>query len=88
MKLLRRWRRMITNNRGYSQKKLGLIELGTNDIILAQHKLLSLQVEELTKQMSIFPQQLKELQELPNLQKQVALCELCNGDHPTNIVHR
>ncbi|XP_058722371.1 uncharacterized protein LOC131594295 [Vicia villosa] len=72
----------VQHNRGVVQKKPGLIELGTNDAILAQNKLLSQQVEELTKQMASLPQQLKEMQD-PNKKKQVALCELCSGDHPT-----
>src|SRR4051812_29164474 len=72
----------VQHNRGVVPKKPGLIELGTNDAILAQNKLLSQQVEELTKQMARLPQQLKELND-PNKNKQVASCELCSGDHPT-----
>lgn len=49
------------NNRGPTQKKAGIIELGTNNAILTQNKFLSQQVEELTKQMSKLPQQLKEM---------------------------
>lgn len=44
------------HNRGPTQKKVGIIELGTNDAILAQNKLLSQKVEELTKKMSKHPQ--------------------------------
>ncbi|XP_058733363.1 uncharacterized protein LOC131604972 [Vicia villosa] len=73
----------VQQNRGVSQRKPNIIELGTNDAILAQNKLLFQQVEELTKKMARLPQQLKELQELPNKNKQVAQCELCSGEHPT-----
>lgn len=57
------------------------MELGTNDAILAQNKLLSQQVELLT-------QQIKEMREIPNKQQQIASCELCKGDHPTGYVLR
>ncbi|XP_058725541.1 uncharacterized protein LOC131596820 [Vicia villosa] len=70
----------VQHNRGVVQKKPRLIELGTNDVILAKNKLLSQQVEELTKQMARLPQQLKEMQDR-NKNNQVALCELCSGDH-------
>lgn len=49
-----------------------------------QKKLLSQQVEELTKKMSKLPQQLKEMHEVPNKHQHVLYCELCNGDHPTS----
>ena len=58
-------------------KKPGVLELGTNDAILAQNKLISQQVELLT-------QQIKELRE-PSKAKQIACCELCKGDHDTGF---
>lgn len=39
----------VQHNRGLSQKNAGIIELGTNDGILAHNKLLTQIVEELTK---------------------------------------
>lgn len=39
----------VQYNRGPSQKKAGILELGTSDAILAQNKLLTQTVEELTK---------------------------------------
>jgi hypothetical protein len=51
--------------------------------MLAQNKLLAQAVEELTKQLSKLPQQLKEILEVPSKPKRVAYCELCSGDHPT-----
>ena len=50
------------HNRNVSQKKPGMLELGTSDAILAQNKLLSQQVELLTQQMSKLPQKFKEMQ--------------------------
>lgn len=51
----------VQHNRGNSQRKPGIIELGTNYAILAQNKLLSQQVGELTKQMSRLTPQIKYL---------------------------
>lgn len=56
----------VQHNRGPLQKKAGIMELGTNDAILAQNNFLSQQVKELTNQMSKFSQQLKEMHEVPN----------------------
>ncbi|GAU48428.1 hypothetical protein TSUD_405580 [Trifolium subterraneum] len=60
-----------------SQRKLGVIELGTSDAMLAHNKLFTQTVEELTKQLS----KLTALQEGSEKTKQVAYCELCTGDH-------
>ncbi|XP_058761738.1 uncharacterized protein LOC131635147 [Vicia villosa] len=65
-----------------SQRKSGVLELNTNDAILAQNKLLSQQVELLTHQMTKLPQQMKEIQG-SQTRHHVAACELCNGDHST-----
>jgi hypothetical protein len=66
-------------NRNLSQRKPGVIELGTSDAMLAQNKFLTNTVEELSKQMS----KLISLQEGSGKTKQVASCELCTGNHPT-----
>ncbi|XP_058784897.1 uncharacterized protein LOC131659769 [Vicia villosa] len=72
------------HDRSPSQRKPGVLELNTNDAILAQNKILSQQVELLTKQMSKLPQQMKEIHEM-QMTSQVASCELCKGDHPTGF---
>lgn len=51
----------VQSNRGSSQIKIGIIELGTNDAILAQNNLLTQIMEEFTKKLSKIPQQLKEM---------------------------
>jgi hypothetical protein len=67
-------------NRNSAQKKQsGMIELGTSDAMLAQNKLLTNTVEELSKKMS----KLISIQEDQSKPKQVAACQLYNGDHPT-----
>ncbi|XP_058763941.1 uncharacterized protein LOC131637360 [Vicia villosa] len=82
--------RMALNNlqtqhdRSPSQRKSGVLELKTNDAILAQNKIHSQQVELLTKQMSKLPQQMKEIHGM-QMTSQVASCELCKGDHPTGF---
>ncbi|XP_058742365.1 uncharacterized protein LOC131614837 [Vicia villosa] len=75
----------VQHNRGTVQKKPGVLELGTNDAILAQNKLLTQTVEELTKQLSKLPQQLKDMHGSSSTSQQVAFCELCTGDHPTGF---
>ncbi|XP_058733223.1 uncharacterized protein LOC131604824 [Vicia villosa] len=72
------------HDRSPSQRKPGVLELNTNDAILAQNKILSQQVELLTKQMSKLPQQMKEIQGM-QMTSHVASCELCQGDHPTGF---
>ena len=76
--------RQSQHDRSPSQRKPGVLELNTNDAILAQNKLLSQQVELLTQQMAKLPQQMKEIQG-SQVRHQVACCELCQGDHPTGF---
>lgn len=75
----------VQYNRGSSQRKAGIIELGTNDAILDQNKLLTQTVEELTKKLSKLMQQLKEMQKVPSKPSKVTYYELCIGDHPTGF---
>lgn len=49
-----------------TQRKPGIFELDTNDAILAQNKLLTQTVKELTKQLSKLLEQLKQMQETPS----------------------
>ncbi|XP_045810252.1 uncharacterized protein LOC123904661 [Trifolium pratense] len=67
------------SERSKTQRKPGILELDTSDAMLAQNKLLTNTVEELSKQMS----KIITLQEGAGKAKQVASCELCTGDHPT-----
>ncbi|CAJ2645262.1 unnamed protein product [Trifolium pratense] len=67
------------SERSKTQKKPGILELDPSDAVLAQNKLLTNTVEELSKQMS----KLMTLQEGSGKAKQVASCELCTEDHPT-----
>ncbi|GAU46944.1 hypothetical protein TSUD_180480 [Trifolium subterraneum] len=66
-------------NRNPSQRKPGILELDSSDAVLAQNKLLTNTVDQLSKQMS----RMISLQEESSKAKQVAYCELCTGDHPT-----
>ena len=77
----------VQYNRGTAQKKPGMLELGMNNAILAQNKLLTQTVEELTKQLSRLPQPLKEMHGSVGAPQQIAFCELCPGDHRTGFCH-
>ncbi|XP_020203779.1 uncharacterized protein LOC109789275 [Cajanus cajan] len=59
-----------------SRQKRGILELGSQDALLAQNKLLSQQIEALTKQVARIPQQLQ------STQHQVLSCDLCGLNHP------
>ncbi|KAF1883454.1 hypothetical protein Lal_00003403 [Lupinus albus] len=65
-----------------SVHKRGMLDLNTSDAILAQNKILTQQIEALTKQMLKLPQQLHAVQSTP-VQQQVLICEFCGGEHAT-----
>lgn len=52
-------------NINHSPRKTFIIKLNTNDATLAQNKLLTQIVDELTKKLSKLPQQLKGMKEVP-----------------------
>ena len=62
-------------------QKRGMLELGSQDALLAQNKIITQQIEALTQQMAKLPQQLQSLQ-VPSQQVQHVLrCDLCGGEH-------
>lgn len=63
------------------QPKKGVLELNTTDAILAQNKILTQQIETLTKQMSNLPKQLHVVQSSQG-QNQAMKCDFCGGNHP------
>ncbi|XP_020233010.1 uncharacterized protein LOC109813258 [Cajanus cajan] len=65
-----------------SSHKRGVLELSTQDAVLAQNKLLSQQIEALNQQMAKLPQQLQAMQANAPPMQQVLLCDFCGGDHP------
>ncbi|XP_052730484.1 uncharacterized protein LOC108341253 [Vigna angularis] len=67
------------HNRQTVQRK-GILDLSTTDAILAQNKILTQQMEALTKQMANLPEQLKAVQSSPS--QQPMRCNFCGGDHP------
>ncbi|XP_019416042.1 PREDICTED: uncharacterized protein LOC109327378 [Lupinus angustifolius] len=71
--------RQAQHNRRTVQKR-GVLDLSTSDAILAQNKILTQQIEALTKQMTKLPQQLNVVQ-TPPVHQQVLCCEYCGGDH-------
>jgi len=64
----------------YTVQKKGVLDLSTSDVILAQNKILTQQIEALTKQMSKLPQQLHAVN-CPSIQNQALKCDFCGGDH-------
>ncbi|XP_047166272.1 uncharacterized protein LOC124835393 [Vigna umbellata] len=66
-------------NRQTVQRK-GILDLSTTDAILAQNKILTQQMEALTKQMANLLEQLKAVQSSPS--QQPMRCNFCGGDHP------
>lgn len=75
--------RQANHNRSNPQKTTGIIELGSNDAILAQNKILTQQLEEMKNQMKEMPKQIKEQLQKDQRHQQVNFCELCSNDHPT-----
>ncbi|XP_027936376.1 uncharacterized protein LOC114191404 [Vigna unguiculata] len=64
--------------RAHSQKK-GILELQSQDALLAQNKIMTQQLETLMKKLSQLPQELQNAS-VAQLQ-QVQSCELCGGNH-------
>jgi hypothetical protein len=75
--------RSANHNRSVSQRKTGVLELGSNDANLAQNKILTQQLEEMKIQMKEMPKLIKEQLQKESRHQQVNFCELCTGDHPT-----
>ncbi|KAF1868250.1 hypothetical protein Lal_00018770 [Lupinus albus] len=65
-----------------SVQQRGMLDLNTSDVILAQNKIMTQQIEALTKQMSKLPQQLHVVQSAPS-QQQVLRCDFCGDEHVT-----
>ena len=61
-------------------QKKGVLDLSTLDAIIAQNKILTQQIEALTKQMSKLPQQLHAVNS-PSIQNQALNCDFCEGDN-------
>ncbi|XP_057444964.1 uncharacterized protein LOC130737224 [Lotus japonicus] len=61
----------------------GMIELGTNDVVLAQNKQLQQQLDEVKHKLADLPKQLKEMRDSSS-RKQVYRCDVCAGDHHTS----
>jgi len=67
------------HNRQTVQRKR-VLDLSTTDAILAQNKILTQQIEALTKQMSKLPEQLQVVQ--TSTSQQPMRCDFCGGDQP------
>ena len=71
----------ILRDRAHIPTKKSLLELTSQDALLPQNKLLSKQLEALTKTLSKLPTQIHSAQSLPSTILQVAGCAICGGVH-------
>jgi len=71
----------ILIDRAHIPTKRSLLELTSQDALLAQNKLLSKQLEALTETLSKLPTQIHFVQSLPSTVLQVARCAICGGAH-------
>jgi len=78
--------RKTSHNRSPSQRKAGILGLESSDVLLAQNKLLTQQIEALQKGIKDMPNQILEQFHKDGGTSQVNACELCFGDHPMDVV--
>ena len=71
----------ILRDRAHVPTNKSLLELTSQDALLAQNKLLSKQLEALTKTLCKLPTQIHSTQSLPSTVLQVAGCAMCGGAH-------
>ena len=73
--------RAILRDRAYIPSKRSLLELSSQDALLAQNKMLSKQLEALIETLSKLPTQLHFGQPSPSSILQVVGCVICGGAH-------
>jgi len=76
---------IILHDRVYIPTNKSLLELPSQDALLAQNMLLSKQLEALTQTLSKLPTQLHASQPLPLSVLQVTGCTLCGGAHGSGL---
>jgi len=64
-----------------NHKKRGVLELNTANALLAQNKILTQQLEQMTAHMTLLPQKFHAVQSLQS-QNVPLRCDFCGGDHP------
>ncbi|XP_028223883.1 uncharacterized protein LOC114405639 [Glycine soja] len=75
----------ILRDHTYAPTKRSLLELTTQDAILAQKKLLSQQLEALTETLYKLPQQLQAVSHSHSSIMQVRGCHICGGTHESGL---
>ena len=81
---------MTTNNhailrdRAYTPTKKSLLELTSQDAMLAQNKLLAKTLETFTATLSNLPQQLHAMQPSPSSVMHIRECNICGGAHESS----
>ena len=71
----------ILHDRAHVHTKRSLLELSSQDALLAQNKLLAKQLESLTETLSKLPTQLQVTQPSHSAVLQVRGCSICGGAH-------
>ena len=71
----------ILLNRAYTPIKKRLLELTSQDAMLAENKLLAKTLETLTTTLSNLSQQLHAMQHSSSLVMQIVRCNICGGTH-------
>jgi len=75
----------ILQNRAYAPTKKNLLELTSQDAILAQNKLLAKQLETLPETLSKLPQQLHAVHPSPPPIMHIGGCNICGGAHELGL---
>jgi len=75
----------ILRDRVHQPTKRSLLDLSSQDVVLAQNKLLSRKLEILTKTLSKFPTNLSNGQALHPSILQVTGCTICGGTHESGL---
>ena len=71
----------ILRDRAYTPTKKSLLELTSQDAMLAQNKLLAKTLETFTSTLSNLPQQLHAVQPSPSSVMHIGGCNICGGAH-------
>ncbi|XP_028186542.1 uncharacterized protein LOC114373221 [Glycine soja] len=76
---------VILRDRAYTPTKKSLLELTSQDALLAQNKLLAKQIEALTETLNKLPQQLHAVQPTHLLVMQIGGCNIYGGVHESGM---
>ena len=76
---------VILNDRAYTPTKKSLLELTSQDAMLAQNKLLAKQLETFIETLSKLPQQLDAMHPSPSPVIHIGGCNICGGAYESSL---